>query len=221
LIVKPGASKSYDSLPTFWKENLEKNVPFGSNQVLLVIGNDPASATARVYFLEKVKGSWRPVYGPVDAMAGRSGFVLSEEKREGDCRTPTGIYPLEFAFGYAPRIPTKMAYRQATDGDIWVDDIESPDYNKWVTRGNDRNATSCEQMRRQDDLYMYGIVVGYNRNPVVKGRGSAIFFHVWKGPTKPTAGCIAMSEYDLVAILSGLDPSQRPVAVVGTAQRLK
>jgi L,D-peptidoglycan transpeptidase YkuD (ErfK/YbiS/YcfS/YnhG family) len=199
---------------------LEKNVPVGSDQVLLVIGDDLTSVAARVYFVEKVKGRWKSVYGPIDATAGRSGFVLPGEKKEGDGRTPIGLYPLEFAFGYAPKIPTKMAYRQATVEDVWVDDPDSRDYNKWVTRG-DRAATSFERMRRQDDLYMYGIVVGYNRSPVVSGLGSAIFFHIWKGPTEPTAGCIAMSEEDLTAILSRLDPSQKPVVVIEVAQTLK
>jgi L,D-peptidoglycan transpeptidase YkuD (ErfK/YbiS/YcfS/YnhG family) len=220
LIVKREAPKSHDSLPSFCTENLEKNVPAGSDQVLFVMGEDLASTAARTYLIERVRGRWKPVYGPIDTIAGRSGFVLPEEKKEGDGRTPIGVYPLEFAFGYAPEIPTKMAYRQATDEDVWVDDIDSSDYNKWVTRG-ERAATSFERMRRQDDLYMYGVVVGYNRSPVVAGRGSAIFFHIWKGPTEATAGCIAMSEEDLIAILSRLDPSQKPVAVIGTVQTLK
>jgi L,D-peptidoglycan transpeptidase YkuD (ErfK/YbiS/YcfS/YnhG family) len=220
LIVKCEAPKSYDSPPSFRTENLEKNVPLGSDQVLLVVGEGFASASARVYLIERVDGRWKPLYGPIEAIAGRSGFALPEEKKEGDGRTPIGVYPLEFAFGYAPNIPTKMAYRQATDEDIWVDDIDSPDYNKWVKKGTTK-ATSFELMRRQDDLYMYGIVIGYNRNPVLTGRGSAIFFHVWKGPTEPTAGCIAMFEEGLTAILGRLDPSQKPVAVIGTLQTLK
>ena len=191
-----------------------------SNQVLLVVGENLASSAAHIYLIERVNGRCSPVCGPIDAIAGRKGFALTGEKREGDGRTPTGVYPLEFAFGYAPEISTKMVYRQATEEDVWVDDVDSPDYNRWAKRG-ETTAASFEQMRRKDDLYKRGIVIGYNTNPVVRDHGSAIFLHVWKSAVEPTEGCIAMSEEDLVAIISWLDPSQKPIAVIGTRQTLK
>ncbi len=215
-MVKHEAAKNNDSLPSSWTRALEMNVPVGSDQVLLVIGETLTSPAARICLIERAKGRWKPVYGPIEAIAGRNGFALPEEKKEGDGRTPIGPYPLEFAFGYAPEASTNMPYRQALDGDVWVDDTNSPDYNRWVRRG-ETSAASFEQMRRKDNLYRYGIVLGFNRNPVVKGHGSAIFFHIWKGMGEPTAGCIAMAEEDLVAILGRLDCSQKPVAVIGTA----
>ena len=74
-----------------------------------------------------------------------------------------------------------MPYRQVSDEDIWVDDVNSVDYNQLVKKGS-TDAVSFEKMRRDDVLYKYGIIVNYNVNPVIKGYGSAIFFHVWKGP---------------------------------------
>jgi L,D-peptidoglycan transpeptidase YkuD (ErfK/YbiS/YcfS/YnhG family) len=71
-------------------------------------------------------------------------------------------------------------------------------------------------MRREDDLYKYGIVVEYNTNPVIKGYGSAIFFHLWKGGGKPTEGCIALSEENLIRIIRWLDPAAKPLVVMGT-----
>jgi L,D-peptidoglycan transpeptidase YkuD (ErfK/YbiS/YcfS/YnhG family) len=217
LIVKPEAQKSCDSLPSFWTKHTERKVPVGSDQVLLVIGETLTSPPARIYLIERTKGRWKPVDGPIEAIAGRSGFALPGEKEEGDGQTPIGFYPLELAFGYAPEISTKMGYRQALDDDLWVDDTNSPEYNRWVKRGETR-AASFEQMRRKDNLYKYGIVIGYNRNPVVKGRGSAIFFHVWKGKGEPTAGCIAMAEESLLRILGWLDPSASPLVAIGNAQ---
>jgi L,D-peptidoglycan transpeptidase YkuD (ErfK/YbiS/YcfS/YnhG family) len=217
LIVKPEAQKSCDSLRSFWTKHIERKVPVGSDQVLLVIGETLTSPPARIYLIEKIKGRWKPVDGPIEATAGRDGFALPGEKKEGDGQTPIGFYPLELAFGYAREISTKMAYRQALDDDVWVDDTNSPDYNRWVRRG-ETSAASFEQMRRKDNLYKYGIVIGYNKNPVVKGRGSAIFFHVWKGREEPTAGCIAMPEESLLRILGWLDPSANPLVVIGNAQ---
>ena len=70
-------------------------------------------------------------------------------------------------------------------------------------------------LRRNDHLYEYAVVIGYNTNPVVKGNGSAIFLHVWRGPEAPTAGCVALDRSDLVALLAWLDASRHPRVVMG------
>lgn len=201
-------------------KTLSKKIKQESSQILLVMNDDPASSLAKIYPLERRKAEWTLVLKPVEATIGRNGIALPGEKAEGDDKTPSGIYPLELTFGYATEIHTKMNYRQATEGDIWVDDLNSVDYNKWVRKGETK-AESYEEMRRTDALYKYGIVVGYNTNPVVKGKGSAIFFHVRAGDRTPTSGCVAMSEEDIVAILGWLEPSQRPLAVMGTKGTLE
>jgi len=168
----------------------------------------------KVYALEKHDSAWRQVFGPIEAVIGRNGFAPAGEKREGDGRSPSGIFPLKLVFGYGETSPTRMPYRQAREEDLWVDDPESPDYNRWVERGVTA-AASFERLRRDDDLYKYGIVIGYNTDPVVKGHGSAIFLHVWRGRHSPTAGCVAVSEDDLLRILAWLDPAAHPMIVMG------
>jgi L,D-peptidoglycan transpeptidase YkuD (ErfK/YbiS/YcfS/YnhG family) len=112
-----------------------------------------------------------------------------------------------------------MPYRQIERDDIWVDDPRSVDYNKWTKLGN-TDAGSFEEMKRDDGLYRYGVVIGYNRNPVVAGLGSAIFLHVWRGRGEPTSGCIAMAENDVVRILSWLNPRQKPLVAIGALPAL-
>ena len=158
--------------------------------------------------------SWRPAFGPLKAVIGRQGFAPPDEKREGDGRTPSGVFPLPLVFGYDATAPTKMPYRQARVEDLWVDDPASPDYNRWVVRG-ETAALSFERLRRDDDLYQYGIVIAYNTDPVVAGRGSAIFLHLWAGPDSPTAGCVAVTKADLLKILSWLDPAANPMILLG------
>ena len=68
---------------------------------------------------------------------------------------------------------------------------------------------------RPDNPYRYGIVIGYNGTPVVKGLGSAIFLHVWQGRDVPTPGCVALAEEDVVAILGRLDPSRKSLSLWG------
>lgn len=57
-------------------------------------------------------------------------------------------------------------------------------------------------MRRADGAYDLVAVLDWNRAPVRAGRGSAIFLHVWRGPRRPTAGCIAFRRADLAWILA-------------------
>ena len=59
-------------------------------------------------------------------------------------------------------------------------------------------------MKRDDNLYKYGIVIEYNTNPAIKGYGSAIFLHVWGGENDTTEGCVAVSEEKLLKFLNGL-----------------
>jgi len=70
-------------------------------------------------------------------------------------------------------------------------------------------------MRRDDELYQLGVVVGYNTDPVVAGRGSAVFLHVWRGPGTSTAGCVAMNQADLEQIVAWLDPAKNPRIILG------
>jgi L,D-peptidoglycan transpeptidase YkuD (ErfK/YbiS/YcfS/YnhG family) len=194
--------------------SVTQNIAPDTRQILLVADEGFLSfAPGKVYALEKSYFAWRQAMNPFNAVIGRKGFAPPGEKREGDGRTPSGVYPLETAFGYAEIINTKMPYRQALADDLWVDDPNAADYNRWVKKHKTR-AASYEKMRRDDHLYEYGIVIEYNTKPVIKGQGSAIFLHVWKEPGATTAGCVAVSEPDILKILSWLDPLAGPVIVL-------
>lgn len=187
--------------------------PADSLQAIVVIPKEGSKTQATVAFVQRESATspWRTSTGPVEAVIGVNGFAPAGEKREGDGRTPAGTYPLESAFGIAKKVETKLPYRRTTDKDLWIDDPESPDYNKWVKAPT--KAKSFERMKRKDALYELGIVVGYNTSPVEKSLGSAIFFHVWRAPTSATAGCVAMAKEDLLQMVQALDPAKKPVAV--------
>lgn len=202
-------------------ETARKNNPDSigtAQQVVLVIAAEQTQSTAMTYVLEYRNNRWELVM-TAESNIGRTGFAEPGQKREGDGKSPSGIFPLESAFGYAPKADTRMPYQQATPDDFWIDDPESPLYNTWVRGKHD--AKSWEDMRRKDDLYKYGMVIGYNRKPVVKGHGSAIFMHVWKEKGKPTAGCVSLDEADLVTLLKHLDPDKKPVIVMGTRETIE
>jgi D-alanyl-D-alanine dipeptidase len=75
-------------------------------------------------------------------------------------------------------------------------------------------------MKRDDDQYKYGVVIEYNMHPIVKGKGSAIFLHVWKSGDS-TLGCVSMSEEMILSILGWLDPAKKPLIIMGTESELR
>jgi len=185
-------------------------LPADCRQALVVraVADAPTRATVSAY--ERAHGAWvlRAVHA---AVVGRAGIVAGAQKREGDGCTPAGVHPIGPAFGHAPTGASKLAWRQATAADWWVDEPRSPDYNTWVVG---KPAVSAEAMRRDDGQYELGAVLGWNTAPVVPGRGSAIFLHVWHAADEPTSGCVALARADVAALLRWLDADARPVMVV-------
>jgi L,D-peptidoglycan transpeptidase YkuD (ErfK/YbiS/YcfS/YnhG family) len=177
--------------------------------------SEPSGMAIRLY--ERNGDGWQPLGTAIPAVVGRNGLAPVGEKREGDGRTPSGIFVLERCFGYEP-FATKMPYIILTPDMIWIDDVRSGRYNT-LADNSAGEGFSSETMKRADDLYKYGIVVEYNTKEIVPGAGSAIFFHIWRGPATPTAGCVAASEPDLVRLLRWLDPEKHPLAVIGDACR--
>ncbi len=123
---------------------------------------------------------------------GRGGMVADSSKREGDGATPIGSYPFRYAFYRPDKVeePLSMLPVKMLKPDFgWCDDAESPHYNKLVRLPF---GPSHEKMWRDDDVYDLIIVIGHNDDPVVPGRGSAIFMHVARQGFTPTEGCIAL-----------------------------
>ncbi len=191
-----------------------------SSQVLLVTNNSPSSFRVKIHALKRQGDKWKIIRKSFNGTIGKNGFAGPGEKREGDGRSPSGIFSLELAFGYNRSIQTKMPYRQALPDDIWIDDVHAGDYNRWVKQ-DDTLAVSYEKMRRNDDLYKYGFVIEYNTNPVIRGYGSAIFFHIWRGENKATEGCVAVAEDEILRILGWLDPQAKPLIIMGTENILE
>lgn len=194
-------------------QDIERSWPL-SSQIIVVKSDGPASRSATLHVMEKKEGGWEPALESMKAMIGRNGFAPAGEKREGDGRTPTGVFPLGYVFGYEKSVQTRMSYRQMTDQDIWVDDPDAVDYNRLTKKGK-TTAKSFEEMVLPDDRYKYGIVVEYNTDPVAPGLGSAIFIHVWKDGETATSGCIALSEKDILKLIRWIGPAEHPLVSLG------
>jgi L,D-peptidoglycan transpeptidase YkuD (ErfK/YbiS/YcfS/YnhG family) len=165
-------------------------------------------------------GHWRKTLGPIPAVVGKHGITLN--KHEGDLKSPAGIFYLGPGFGSAKKpAGAKLPYTRTSKNDYWIDDPSSADYNRWVTYAGDPDARWKSYERLLIPAYRYAVVIRYNMYPVIKGRGSAIFLHLWPGPDGSTVGCTAVSEQNLLALMKWFDPIENPVIIQGAAVQLK
>lgn len=126
---------------------------------------------------------------------GPAGIV--HDKREGDGGTPAGRFALLWGYfrpdrhrAVAGGVPLRALRR--TSG--WCEDPESPRYNRPVTLP----VPDCtDRLWREDALYDLTFVLDQNFGCRVKGRGSAIFFHIARPGLTPTQGCVAISASDM------------------------
>ena len=140
--------------------------------------------------------------GPRRAAIGPAGIAI--KGGEGDGITPRGHFPVREIFYRADRIPapqTQLPLRKIVTDDGWCDAPSDPNYNRLVKLPYPATA---ENMWREDHLYDLVAVLGYNDDPVVPGKGSAIFLHLAKPDYSPTQGCVAMAYDDALAAIEQL-----------------
>ncbi len=171
---------------------------------------------ATLQTFEKDAGVWRAIFPAMAANIGRDGF--SADKHEGDLKTPAGKYGFGTMFGQQASPGVKFPYRVADSKSVWVDDTKSPYYNTWredvaLSEGEDLAAATYRT------AYAYAVDIAYNTNPVVAGKGSAIFLHVGDGGG--TAGCVSISQPHLLQVLRWLDPAKAPIIVMAPTSTIR
>lgn len=195
------------------------NTVNGSSQIIVVSNQEKGQYKAIVEAFEKTSSGWVRSLPSMDAVIGECGFSLN--KKEGDLKAPAGIFRIGTAFGTVDKPSNvNLRYKKTSKNDYWIDDVTSEDYNNWVEyEGNPYSRwKSFERLKITN--YKLAFVIEYNMNPVVKGRGSAIFFHVWKGSEVSTRGCSAISETNITELLNWIDPQKNPIVIQGTDSML-
>ena len=140
---------------------------------------------------------------------GRGG--VSPDKREGDGATPGGILPCRLVYWRPDRLAEpRTALRRVAlaPEDGWCDAPEDPAYNQPVRLPY---PASAERLWREDHVYDLIVPLGWNDDPIVSGRGSAIFLHVARPGYAPTEGCVALALKDLTAFLALARPESRVI----------
>lgn len=144
-----------------------------------------------------------------DCTLGRGGVVLPAQKMEGDGKTPLGVFPLRQLLYRADRVAkpdTQLPVEILTPQTGWCENPDHADYNKRVTMPH---PAATDHMTREDHVYDYVVVVGYNDAPVVPGKGSAIFMHLARPDFSPTAGCVGLRLEDMLEVLKHCTPNTR------------
>ena len=129
---------------------------------------------------------------------GREG--LTKNKKEGDFKTPKGIFKIENLYFRKDRIKkplTKLKCIEIKKNMGWCDDLESKKYNKLINIGE---KISHEKLFRKDHKYDLMIPIKYNFNRIIPNKGSCIFLHLTRN-YKPTAGCVALNKKDCLILL--------------------
>ena len=130
---------------------------------------------------------------------GEKGSTIN--KKEGDKKTPKGIFELENLYFRKDRIKkpiTSLKCIEIKRNMGWCDDIKfSKQYNKLI-RINEKS--KHEKLKRKDHKYDLLIPIKYNFKKPIPGLGSCIFIHLTKN-YKPTAGCVALKEKDFLIML--------------------
>ncbi len=139
-----------------------------------------------------------------DCALGKNGTVAFENGKEGDGKTPLGIYQLRYGFYRADRVElpeTTLQMHAMSKTDGWCDAPGDLAYNRPVRLPY---PASTEKLYRDSHVYDIIIVLGHNDSPPTPGLGSAIFLHVARENYGPTQGCVAVTQEDMLALLPNL-----------------
>ena len=212
----------------FLSLNLYAHIP-DTKQLIVVTAKNWSTSSGILQRYEKREGKWYKTGEAVTIKLGRNGLGWGRGlhrvpknakiiKKEGDGKSPAGIFSLKQAFGYQP-FRVKYPYRVYKETDHCVDDVHSRYYNKIVDSTKIKvDYKSKEHMKFPKDFYKYGIVVNHNHIDeagAIPGAGSCIFLHIKK---VPTAGCTVMNEKEIKEIIRWLEPKKNPLLIQGVEE---
>ncbi|HEX5568932.1 MAG TPA: L,D-transpeptidase family protein [Streptomyces sp.] len=183
-------------------DRLHSKIPSATRQVVAVYGEDEDSAKSTVVLYQRRGNTWsRDRHWP--AHNGRCGWT--ENHREGDHRSPIGVFTLSDAGGTLPAPGTKMPYTHSAA-------FDPPD--SWP--------------RSYQNGFDHVIAIDYNRlrgtppndpaRPQGRAKGGNIWLHVGHG--SGSAGCVGVPRSAMEHLLRVLDPARHPVIVMGDRENL-
>ncbi len=193
-------------------------------QLIVSVAPDWNTNTGRLQCFEREGRGWKAVTPAWPVLYGKNGLVWGRgvlgtaepgaHKVERDGRAPSGVFKIGKIYTYDSALPegARYPFRTVGEGDAWIDDPKHPDYNRHVVIDPKSPPAWFEKqkMRHGDFAYRWLVEIRHNSDPPVPGEGSAIFFHIRRGATRPSAGCTTMAEENLVKLIRFLRTEKNP-----------
>lgn len=220
-MIRPGEklvlpAGSYVSKPTVSPFPVAVTVGKATQVITVKASGSHATVTS----WQKSDSSWRQVL-TTTARIGANGITNGATREQGTGTTPTGTYTITQGFGVVADPGTKMPYHKVTSVDWWVEDPTSAYYNQMrtSTQGGfhltETGDDGSEHLIEYPTQYHNALVINYNMDPAVKGRGAGIFLHDLGPQAGPTAGCVALPAAAMTQIMQWIDPAAHPVIAIG------
>ncbi|MEO8440238.1 MAG: L,D-transpeptidase family protein [Spartobacteria bacterium] len=205
-------------------------VPADCRQLIVAVAPGWDSMRGELHRFERAEdGSWRAVGNNIPVLFGKNGLAWGRglagqeeeglRKKERDGRAPAGVFRIGKIYTYDPALPpgADFPFQQVSKADAWIDDPTRPDYNQFVTIDDPEHPPpwfAKQKMRHNDFAYRWLVEIRHNSDPPRPNEGSAIFFHIRRGETRPSAGCTTMAEGTLVELIRWLQQEKHPCYVL-------
>lgn len=184
-----------------WVQNLPAAEE--AQQLVVVAGVDRTTAWVSMHE-RNAQGKWEQIM-TTSGFIGKNGLG---KEREGDKKTPVGVFRFDAALGIAPDPGCAIPYTQVDENYYWSGDGRpGMKYNQLVDirqlPGLDKDAS--EHLVDYDPYYIYVLNMGYNAE-CKPGKGSALFLHCLD-PGRPfTGGCVAIPEDKMLFVMQHVQP---------------
>ena len=182
----------------FSVEDIAKLRIANDNTQLVVVSVD-AAQQGILSFYELQNEQWVHVLS-TKAYIGRNGLY---REREGDAKTPCGVFYFTKAFGIEPDPGCQLNYIQVYDRHYWNSDSKSTNYNRIEIVERQQtpqfSVKDSEHLIDYKPMYDYCLNISYNEEGTPY-KGSAIFLHCM-GIKPYTGGCVAIKKEVMRKIL--------------------
>lgn len=179
-----------------WDKLLDKYSGDSSVRQLIFV-KYTGGTKAKVLMYNKKGNKWKCIL-ECQGYVGKKGIG---KKKEGDKKTPTGVFNLTEAFGIKNNPGTVMPYIKVNKYQYWCSDKKY--YNQLIDIRETPHKCRGEHLSDYVPQYNYGMVLDYN-SECAYNKGAAIFLHC-KGSNPYTLGCIAVSQKNMIKILKNTE----------------
>ncbi|MHB8065620.1 MAG: L,D-transpeptidase family protein, partial [Ruminiclostridium sp.] len=182
-----------------------------SQQLIVVTSLLSNSSNVIINTYEKSKSGWVNIHKNITGCIGLKGF--SNNKIEGDNKTPVGAFRIGTCYGKTSNVVTGLNFYKYDSEDVWVVDSNSKYYNTHQREPVNARWKSAENFSKmKNGIYEVFFSIEYNTERT-KNKGSAIFFHIAnaKAQLKYTNGCVATDKSNLLAIVKWLNKDKNPL----------